>query len=201
MRIKKISILALAAIIVMTGTLTGCKSKWKNPMPEDTILVIKENETQSKTQEEEQEHIEIEEKDFADHATLADAVEKSGIALALPGEIKGYREALYSNYKDVFIEVIYKSEEVDEFGVPKNTIILRKEPSENPTDVSGDDTAYSLKTSSEFSKTTVTVKGEPNGAYVALWWYGGASYALVSRNAVELQSFNAMISDIIEVNR
>lgn len=198
---KKIASIITVTMLVaaMAISATGCKKqKYINPEPSDVIIADITPTVKGDTEELVEAEV-AEESIFTDHDTLAAAVEASGIAFSIPDKIAAFAPIRYSNVDDKYIEVTYQDETADK--AEANEIIIRKEPSSTFRDISGDAKEYALTTVMELEGTEVTLRIEDNLCYVAIWYYGDASYAVVSHFGIDTQDMQSIVSDVIEFNR
>lgn len=107
---------------------------------------------------------------FADYATLAEAEEAAGFALAAPERIDGYDPPLVQLMSGKMLQLIFRSGE--------QRLIIRKAAGRD--DISGDYNSYAETKTARINGADVTLKGADGMVSTAVWCAGGYSYAVTT---------------------
>ena len=123
---------------------------------------------------------------FADFASLSEAIQDAGFDINVPQAIEGYDECSYRSDKtDGMLEVIFKSGDED--------IRFRKAVGED--DPSGNYTKFSETETVDVDGTSVTMKGNDGKVNVAVWTKDGYAYSVDSTIAIE----KTVMTDYVKV--
>ena len=123
---------------------------------------------------------------WTDYATVAEAEEDAGFDINAPESIDGYSFDFARAFDDGMLELFYTGENGDGISIRK---------AEGDGDISGDYTEYEQTGVVDAGGVDVTVKGDGDGIYLALWSDGGYTYSISVSGAA------AAADDIVELVR
>lgn len=120
---------------------------------------------------------------FTDHDTLGQAIKVVGFELTIPEKVGGNSQHDIQTMGDEMIQVFY--------GDADNEVCVRKALGKE--DISGDYTAYAQTHSVTVNGIGVTMKGENNLIYLAVWTNGGYTYSISARSGMSSTDMTALI--------
>lgn len=123
---------------------------------------------------------------FTDHTTLSEATKTVGFELAVPEKVNGSPRQNIQTTEDGMIQVFYGGED--------DSICIRKAPGSE--DISGDYNSYSQVTAVDTNGINVTMKGENNLVYLAIWTSGGYTYSISARTGMSNSDMSALVQSI-----
>ncbi|MCQ2416929.1 MAG: hypothetical protein MJ071_03845 [Oscillospiraceae bacterium] len=125
---------------------------------------------------------------WCDYATIDEAVQASGVPFMIPDMLSGTpRTSIQAT--DCMIDVIY--------GEPE---VLRLRKAKGTEDISGDYNEYDFEENMELENTPVTLKGNRDQVFLAVWNDGTCSYAYYSTNGIDSAAAREQITTLIQAN-
>ncbi|MGI6029119.1 MAG: hypothetical protein ACOX81_06895 [Candidatus Heteroscillospira sp.] len=124
---------------------------------------------------------------YIDCGTLEEAIETSGIEIAVPEAISGYDDCIFrANKTDGMIEVIFQNAD--------NEIRFRKGLGDD--DISGNYNAFAEKSDVETDGITIQLKGADGKVNLATWSADGYSYSIDSTEAMDKITMTDLIKTV-----
>ena len=123
---------------------------------------------------------------FTNHATLTDAAKTAGFELTVPEKVNGTARRDIQTMEGGMIQVFYGDEE--------NEVCIRK--AFGSEDISGDYNSYAQITTVNADGTNVTMKGEKNLVYLAIWTGGGYTYSISIQAGMSSADMAALVQSV-----
>lgn len=123
---------------------------------------------------------------FVDHATLEGAAEAAGFELTVPETVDGSSMQSIQTMDGEMIQVLYGDED--------HQILIRKAP--GGEDISGDFHAYAQVREADVNGADVTMKGENDVVYLAIWARGGYTYSISARAGLGEAEMTALVQSV-----
>lgn len=126
---------------------------------------------------------------WTDCGTLEEAAELAGFDIAVPDRIDGYPNTFIQAVKDEMIQVFYSDKDMT--AEDRRTVLIRK--GKGSEDISGDYNKYALQEEKEMHGVKVTVKGEGETIYNAVWTQDGYAYSISADDGLTLDQVDALV--------
>lgn len=120
---------------------------------------------------------------FTDHTTLEDAAKAVGFDLDAPDKVNGSSRRGIQTMDGEMIQIFYGDED--------HEVLIRK--AQGGEDVSGDYNSYAQVMTVDVNGTNVTVKGENDLVYLAVWTNGGYTYSISARAGMSGTDMAALV--------
>lgn len=129
---------------------------------------------------------------FQDCESFADAEAIAGFAITAPDAVEGYPDRMIQAVSNDMIQSFYANGDMAEESTAY--ILLRK--AVGSEDISGDYNEYGTVTELEVEGKTVTLKGEGDVFYVAIWTDGDYSYSVSVSDGADAETIFALVNSL-----
>ena len=121
---------------------------------------------------------------FQDCASLAEAQKLTGFAFQVPDTIDGYADRTISVMDGKMTQVVYSNQK-------DQSVLLRK--AAGSEDISGDYNTYAQNSTVQVKGSAVTLKGNDNKVFVAVWTQNGYTFAIDSDAGLSAAQMTALV--------
>lgn len=126
---------------------------------------------------------------WVDCGTLEEAAELAGFDIAVPDRIDGYPNTYIQAVKDEMIQVFYSDQDMN--AEDRKTVLIRK--GKGSEDISGDYNEYARQQEQEMHGVAVTLKGEGDTIFNAVWTQDGFAYSVSADEGLTLDQVDSLV--------
>ena len=130
---------------------------------------------------------------FVEVDTPEDAADRAGFSFTVPDSLEGCSQRQLMVIPQELSQAIYHEGDEEDSGEESREILLRKAPSGNSGDISGDYEQYAEEKQATVDSRTVTLRGENGQIHCAIWTANGYDYSIGSSHGLSQEETEAIV--------